>query len=354
MSDDGLSDPARENLRFWIPHCKTPKESTKNYNKKGFKGTDINAQYRMRCMTEMFGPIGIGWGYEIKERWREESNGSLFAYVLLQIWYKPAKMERTFTGEIIGGTEGNFNPDEIWKSCITDALGKCMAQLGIGADVYMGEFDGKYDPRPPSGQGQSGGYHASGQRQPGGQQPGQQPANQQQPSGQGDGQGKYDESWLTDTEVPGTFWKWKETANREEIQAELAKLSGYAPGKLGTAQKPGGKTWYVCQRYGPDAAPGGKAPVNFPKMLNSLISQPTQKRLEKCRSLLSLDDAHEDALAISGDQKQALTAFLDIIESDCATDEDRERIAIIAGTLDGLQIDDESRRMILETADQPF
>ena len=121
----------------------------------GFSGTDINPQWRMKRMTEVFGPVGLGWGYEIEDRWSEtvtQGDGQVtIAYVQLKAWWVPADVvekqpvERNYTGSQIGGTSMKRTPDESYKMAITDALGKCLAQLGLAAEVYLGEFDKPVD-----------------------------------------------------------------------------------------------------------------------------------------------------------------------------------------------------------------
>lgn len=147
--------PTPENLRVWNRFCATPSHATKPFNKGGFKGTDINPAYRLRCLTELFGPQGTGWGWTIHERWREVwpsrvKDGDEWvdyeapcAFVMLSLWYVEDGVKHECSPQI-GGTECDLAPDEVWKMSITDAIGKCCLALGIAADVYMGQFDGKY------------------------------------------------------------------------------------------------------------------------------------------------------------------------------------------------------------------
>ena len=119
----------------------------------GFSGTDINPQWRMKRMTEVFGPVGVGWGYEIEDRWSEtitQGDGQVtIAYVQVKAWWVHSESEtresRNYTGSQIGGTSMKRTPDESYKMAITDALGKCLAQLGLAAEVYLGEFDQPVD-----------------------------------------------------------------------------------------------------------------------------------------------------------------------------------------------------------------
>lgn len=129
----------------------TDKNYTKDFKKAGgFGGTDINPQWRMRRMTEQFGPVGVGWGYEVKRTWREDFGNIPFVFAEVVLWYYPSDADETpaQTGPQIGGTDASRASDEAYKMAITDGLGKCMAQIGLAADVYLGEFDTKYSREP--------------------------------------------------------------------------------------------------------------------------------------------------------------------------------------------------------------
>ena len=57
---------ADKNLTIWDQVKKTDPAYTKQYQGGGgFRGTSINSTYQVKKATEIFGPIGIGWGYEI-------------------------------------------------------------------------------------------------------------------------------------------------------------------------------------------------------------------------------------------------------------------------------------------------
>ena len=139
---------AREdNLRVWNALKRTDPRHTKPFTRAGgFRGTQIDPTWRLQMMTELFGPVGKGWGYEqldwtIAER---------MVFVCLRVWWRdPETGEQCWTGPQWGGTEmvsrrrdGVEAPnDEAFKMSVTDALGKCLLQLGLGADVHTGQFD---------------------------------------------------------------------------------------------------------------------------------------------------------------------------------------------------------------------
>lgn len=119
--------------------------------------TDIRPQWRIEKLTEVFGPVGIGWYTEIlKEEIIEGSNEEKIAQVDINLYvnYKnPFQLEEDLWSKGIFGTGGSsfiakeksglYTSDECFKMAYTDAISVACKMLGVGADVYWG--DSKYD-----------------------------------------------------------------------------------------------------------------------------------------------------------------------------------------------------------------
>ena len=141
------SVPARDNLALWNRLKRTDPRATKPFTRSGgFRGTQIDPAWRLQMMTEAFGPVGQGWGYEQVE-WTVIER---MVFACVRAWYRdPATGEKCFTGPQWGGTElmrrrrdGGEEPnDEAFKMSVTDALGKCLLEVGLAADIYLGQFD---------------------------------------------------------------------------------------------------------------------------------------------------------------------------------------------------------------------
>ena len=106
--------------------------------------TDINPMWRMKRMTEIFGPVGIGWKYEILDKVLQSGvNGEVKAFVDVNLY---VKIDGEWS-DAIPGTGGSsyisrekgdlFANDECYKMALTDALSVAMKPLGVGADVYF-------------------------------------------------------------------------------------------------------------------------------------------------------------------------------------------------------------------------
>lgn len=150
ISDDNLP-PINSNLGLWSRLKRTDPKYTKPFQRSGgFRGTQIDPTWRMQMMTEMFGPVGKGWGYEQLE-W---TIAERMIFICAHVWYTdPETKEKFWTGPQWGGTElvrknrdgSERLDDEAFKMSMTDAVGKCLVQIGLGADIHLGEFeDSKY------------------------------------------------------------------------------------------------------------------------------------------------------------------------------------------------------------------
>lgn len=138
----------KRNRSLWDKLQFTEKSATKQITGKGRPMTDINPTWRMLRMTEMFGPCGKGWNWNIEREWESEVGGKKYVYVKLTLWWSDDNgVTRYLVGPHIGGTDMSQGKDEAYKQSVTDAFGKCASMLGVAADVYLGMWtdnDSKY------------------------------------------------------------------------------------------------------------------------------------------------------------------------------------------------------------------
>lgn len=146
-----------ENNRIWSKVYQPPTTALRQIGGGRLKGmTDINPQWRLEAATELWGPCGIGWKYDIKKLWTEQvSTGEVLAFALVDVYYKDGD-EWSLPVQGIGGSmmvanesKGAYASDECFKMAVTDALSVAFKALGFGADIYAGRFDGsKYLDKP--------------------------------------------------------------------------------------------------------------------------------------------------------------------------------------------------------------
>lgn len=133
-----------------------PKRVLKTIDVGRLKGkSDINPQWKISLMTEIYGMCGIGWKFEVTEKNTVTINtGEVMLFMTVAVytrngdeWSDPVygmggdfivKKERT-------GLHAN---DEAYKMCLTDALGNALKYIGVAADVYEQLNDTKYAERP--------------------------------------------------------------------------------------------------------------------------------------------------------------------------------------------------------------
>ena len=135
---------------LWNSLATTPPEYLKDFTRPGgFSGKSVDPVWRIMMLTRTFGPCGMGWGFVQEDQWVDAGAGPYVAYVRGHIWYEIGG-ERYQTMSHTGGTiVGDRNPDEAYKMSETDALGKCCLDLGMCADLYLGQHDlDKYQSEP--------------------------------------------------------------------------------------------------------------------------------------------------------------------------------------------------------------
>lgn len=141
---------------FWDKLKRPPERALKTIQAGRLRGmTDISPQWRYEVMTEVFGPIGIGWKYEIVRFWTEPASANqVLAFCQINLYVKVDSWSDAIPG--IGGSmliasekNGLHSSDEAYKMALTDALSVAMKQLGVAADIYAGLWDGsKYRDEP--------------------------------------------------------------------------------------------------------------------------------------------------------------------------------------------------------------
>lgn len=152
-----VAAPAADNLALW----RRVESTDPNYTQPmtgSFNGTAVNPVYMIRKATELFGPIGINWGYDIVEenfvetqpygvKENGDKEGNCVVHILrLRFWYKlngeVGRFEQFGQTPFIGqNSMGVFADTDVKKKSLTDALTKCLSYLGVASDVHMGRFD---------------------------------------------------------------------------------------------------------------------------------------------------------------------------------------------------------------------
>lgn len=172
--DEVLNSGNTNNLNIWKQVQRTDSRFTKPLDGMGFVGTSINSTYMFMRATEIFGPIGEGWGYEIIEE--KMIDGKPLVEPVLDAHHKQVAMRFLRDGDgtllfeqnhsikirfwyiIEGETRGEFESygatpyryqtkqgirtdSEVIKKSLTDSIKKALSMLGFSSDVFMGMHD---------------------------------------------------------------------------------------------------------------------------------------------------------------------------------------------------------------------
>ena len=159
------------NLSIYERVRSVPKEAKKEIEAGRLKGkNDINPMWRIKKLTEVFGPAGFGWYTEIVRTWTEASeSGEMAVFVDIHLfvkkdgeWSKPiygnggnrlvANEKKYENGQQVYVP---FLDDDAYKKAYTDAISVAAKALGIGADVYFEKDITKYDSQPQAVQQQA-------------------------------------------------------------------------------------------------------------------------------------------------------------------------------------------------------
>lgn len=151
-----------DNLALYNRLRPVPEEAKKSITAGRLKGmTDINPVWRIKALTEAFGPCGVGWWYTVdrKEIVRDETTKQGAAFVDITLHYIDPESGCESHG--IPGTggasfvanekNGPYMSDECYKMALTDALSVSAKALGLAADVYFarGCAETKYTDKTP-------------------------------------------------------------------------------------------------------------------------------------------------------------------------------------------------------------
>jgi hypothetical protein len=140
------------NLELYNKYSQPPQDALKAFDNGRFKGTDINPMWRIKALTEAFGPCGVGWYTDVVRMWREDTDddaSTVYCHLNLYIKYD-GEWSKPISG--IGGntlTKKNakgvlMTTDEAYKMAYTDAMGIACKALGFGGDIWWKEARTKY------------------------------------------------------------------------------------------------------------------------------------------------------------------------------------------------------------------
>ena len=142
-----------DNLKIYKKVKEVPVEAQKKITGGRLNGmTDINPMWRIKTLTELFGPCGKGWYTEVlNTRFEHGADGEIGVFVDIHLY---VKFDDEWSKPIYGTggskfstkeSKGLYNSDEAVKMAYTDALSISCKALGFCADIYYSKDRTKYD-----------------------------------------------------------------------------------------------------------------------------------------------------------------------------------------------------------------
>lgn len=160
MSDKTIN-PA---MVIWEHAAKTDPSHTKTANREGRDQTSISGYWMIQKATEMWGPLGDKWGYDILEErldvgppiYKQKADGNVEIGITqthtlkLELWYtndqgkKCSFVQYGHTPYVYRSSYGVSTDNEAPKKSLMDAIKKSLSMLGFCSDIFMGQFDDEF------------------------------------------------------------------------------------------------------------------------------------------------------------------------------------------------------------------
>jgi len=151
---------SEKNLSIWSQVEKTDTRYTKDAKVGGQQITSLNGTAMIMKATEVFGPVGIGFGWKVTEE-RFDKGAEMFSgegdkrvslgfelnhTIKILFWFKHegerGELEQYgCTPYLYKSKFGTTTDGEAPKKSLTDAIKKSLSMLGFSADVFLGMFD---------------------------------------------------------------------------------------------------------------------------------------------------------------------------------------------------------------------
>ncbi|NKX40986.1 exodeoxyribonuclease VIII [Rhodobacteraceae bacterium R_SAG2] len=132
------------NLRHWERFDDIDPKYTKAITGKAYKGTSPNPQYVIKCLTEIFGPVGEGFGWDVVAEDFTPMGDELLHWCRIKFWHT----DRANTFDSYGQTKaimktrnGLMSDEDAPKKSLTDAVIKAASHIGVAANIFLGRWD---------------------------------------------------------------------------------------------------------------------------------------------------------------------------------------------------------------------
>lgn len=132
-----------DNLQIWNRFTDIDPKFTKPITGKPYKGTSPNPHYVIKCLTEMFGPVGQGFGWEVVAEGFQPMGDELLHWCRIRFWHGDGKGFDAYgqTKAVMKTRNGIMTDEDAPKKSLTDAITKAAAQIGVASNIFLGRWD---------------------------------------------------------------------------------------------------------------------------------------------------------------------------------------------------------------------
>lgn len=134
-----------DNLQLWNRFADIDPKFTKPITGKAYKGTSPNPQYVIQCLTDMFGPVGQGFGWDVVAEEFTPLGPEVLHWCRIKFWHtERANIFDSYgqTKAVYASKEGKIIVDEdAPKKSLTDAIIKAASHIGVAANIFLGRWD---------------------------------------------------------------------------------------------------------------------------------------------------------------------------------------------------------------------
>ena len=138
-----------DNLRHWKRFDDIDPKYTKPITGKAYKGTSPNPQYVIRCLTEIFGPVGEGFGWDVVAEEFTPLADEVLHWCRIRFWHTDRANAFDSYGQTKAvtiakrGTPQQYAmvDEDAPKKSLTDAIIKAASHVGVGANIFLGRWD---------------------------------------------------------------------------------------------------------------------------------------------------------------------------------------------------------------------
>lgn len=132
-----------DKMAIWERFADIDPQFTKQITGKPYKGTSPNPHYVIRCLTEMFGPVGDGFGWTVTAEGFQPLGDEVLHWCRIHFWHGDGKGFEAYgqTKALMKTKNGMMSDEDAPKKSLTDAITKAAAQIGVASNIFLGRWD---------------------------------------------------------------------------------------------------------------------------------------------------------------------------------------------------------------------